>query len=376
MLKHLSSLFIQNFRLFKELEVKRLGHVNLIVGPNNTGKSTLLEALSAYAYNADPAVLHALLQRRNEASFAPGDTYLFEKLSFRGLDTDKPLSNRVRIAEDQASIHNSLEWLHWNAFEKETPLEGISQAEIFNPNVFDGNHENHMWRVHADGEVYGSFWAKTVVTNYFHLPLPIKKRLPCRFVSPRIAEPSEELWEDVELNDAVEVVYEGLRLLDPNVRRLVFARDSWKEFPFNNLDEVKQKTRTGKVFLKDKTALPLASFGDGMTRILQILAPTVVSSNGIALIDEIENGLYYGVHTHVWKLLFDLAQKNNIQIFATTHSKDMLEAFNNVANDHALEGEVIRMGRSVRGENKGDIIALDYDETETNAAFASGIDIR
>ena len=41
----LDSLLIKNFRSLEHLEVPKLGRVNLMVGKNNSGKSTVLEAL-------------------------------------------------------------------------------------------------------------------------------------------------------------------------------------------------------------------------------------------------------------------------------------------------------------------------------------------
>ena len=62
----LKSFQISNFRLFKDLTVKKLSHVNLIVGKNNSGKSTFLEAIELYASNGSPKVLLNLLEFRQE----------------------------------------------------------------------------------------------------------------------------------------------------------------------------------------------------------------------------------------------------------------------------------------------------------------------
>jgi len=62
----LKSLYIKNFRLFKELKIERLARVNLIVGKNNSGKTGLLEALLIYATNAAPDLLDALISQRSE----------------------------------------------------------------------------------------------------------------------------------------------------------------------------------------------------------------------------------------------------------------------------------------------------------------------
>lgn len=60
----LESFQINNFRLFQHLEVKRLGRVNLLVGKNNAGKSTFLEAIELYASNASSTVLLDLVESR------------------------------------------------------------------------------------------------------------------------------------------------------------------------------------------------------------------------------------------------------------------------------------------------------------------------
>ncbi|MFM7885997.1 MAG: DUF3226 domain-containing protein [Pseudanabaena sp.] len=62
----LNSFQINNFRLFEKLEVKKLGRVNLIVGKNNCGKSTFLEAIQIYASNATYEVLLDLIYARQE----------------------------------------------------------------------------------------------------------------------------------------------------------------------------------------------------------------------------------------------------------------------------------------------------------------------
>src|SRR5712692_6150060 len=64
----LNSLEISNFRGFKHLQIERLGRVNLIVGKNNVGKSSLLEAIQLYAHNGDPNLIWKFLQARDEGS--------------------------------------------------------------------------------------------------------------------------------------------------------------------------------------------------------------------------------------------------------------------------------------------------------------------
>src|SRR2546421_5881225 len=57
---------IRGFRTFRHMRIERLGRVNLIVGKNNVGKTTLLEALRLYAHRASARVLEELLSSRDE----------------------------------------------------------------------------------------------------------------------------------------------------------------------------------------------------------------------------------------------------------------------------------------------------------------------
>ncbi len=62
----INSFYINNFRLFKQLTINKLGMVNLIVGKNNSGKSCLLEAIRIYCANASSNILFDLIRERGE----------------------------------------------------------------------------------------------------------------------------------------------------------------------------------------------------------------------------------------------------------------------------------------------------------------------
>ncbi len=73
--------------------------------------------------------------------------------------------------------------------------------------------------------------------------------------------------------------------------------------------------------------LPLKSMGDGMTRLFHIIVALVNAKDGLLLIDEFENGLHWSVQQAVWETVFRLATHLNVQIFATTHSRDCIAGF-------------------------------------------------
>jgi hypothetical protein len=72
----LNSLEIRNFRGFHHLQIERLGRVNLIVGKNNIGKSSLLEALLLYARKAPPGLLWEILAVHDESKQSSSNRYV------------------------------------------------------------------------------------------------------------------------------------------------------------------------------------------------------------------------------------------------------------------------------------------------------------
>ena len=71
----------------------------------------------------------------------------------------------------------------------------------------------------------------------------------------------------------------------------------------------------------------MSLFGDAINRIADIILRIVNNENSILLIDEIENGIHHSNQVYFWSILYKLAKELNIQIFATTHSLEMTQAF-------------------------------------------------
>jgi len=117
--------------------------------------------------------------------------------------------------------------------------------------------------------------------------------------------------------------------------------------------------------------LPLKNLGQGMLRMLQLVLSLVQAKNGFLLIDEFENGLHYSVQPKVWNMLFILAKKFNIQVFATTHSKDTVESFGKIWKQDQEAGSFHRL--SLR---KGLIQAVAYDCEMLDTAITGDIEVR
>lgn len=170
------------------------------------------------------------------------------------------------------------------------------------------------------------------------------------------------LWDRVSLTENEDEIVNALKIVEENVDRITFRTERSKE-------------RVAVVRLKSTNdVIPLRSMGDGINRILTIILAMVNCEDGYLLIDEFENGLHYSVQEKLWEIIFYLAERLNIQVFATTHSLDCVEAFSSVLNNGKQDKEA---GAMIRLENyEGNIEATVYDADEIQATTRVHVDPR
>ena len=119
--------------------------------------------------------------------------------------------------------------------------------------------------------------------------------------------------------------------------------------------------------------IPLSSMGDGLKWIFAMMAAATNANDGTLLIDEIDTGLHYQAQTDMWRLLLKVAMERNIQIFATTHSWDCVEAFQEALaeDDNADQGYLFRLQR------RGDAIyPVGYTSADLDVAISHAIEVR
>ena len=88
------------------------------------------------------------------------------------------------------------------------------------------------------------------------------------------------------------------------------------------------------------------------------------------LLDEFETGLHYSVQDELWRIIFMLSEKLDIQVFVTSHSNDCINCFARTNTNE--QGVLIRL------ENrKGRIVAVKYeDNDELMFATNNNVEIR
>ena len=171
-----------------------------------------------------------------------------------------------------------------------------------------------------------------------------------------------ELWDSIALTSLEKEILAALRIVAPGVEDISVIGDPTSS---------RERVTIVKVVGIDEP-LPIRSLGDGMQRMLGIALALVNARNGILLIDEIENGLHYSVQLDLWYLIFELARRLNVQVFATSHSWDCIKTFQTAAKeDEQLEGVLIRLEIK-----NGEVSTTQFDEQELAIATQEQIEVR
>lgn len=372
----LDSLEIRNFRLFRHITLSQLGTVNLIVGKNNSGKSCLLEALYLYAERGSPAVIARLLTERNEgllrrSSFSRDtepsiSTFSALKYLFTGRQEIIDIDHKIEIGpviQKDANLSLEIAW-----FTETRQEDGSRQStRVYpksQPSLFATGQDIHSRLNIGWGRTFQHLIPERLLRRPREIDLPrISEPVPNVYISSSGLnnEALSRLWDEITLTPLEGHVVTALRLLYTDIEAInIVGSDSSIE-------------RIPKIRVRGSSEpLPLRSLGDGVNHMFGIILALTNAQNGIALIDEIENGLHYSIQYEMWRLIFRLARILNIQIFATTHSWDCIEAFQKAATeDEGQDGMLIRLQR--QGE---DVVPTLFDERKLAIATRNQIEIR
>ncbi len=291
---------IKNFKCFENFKAEGFGRVNLIAGKNNVGKTAFMESLYL---NTASKTLNNLLFSISEIEGKRNQINNLEPNIIDILTDYKSFSisgkNKIKYSVNISSIEKSLT-IKLNDIEKNInfmhTINFISNKEV----TFLGN--------------YG-------FTN-FELKM---------------------VFEAVQKKDKENELNGYIKKFDSDI----------ENFKIIGGDKPQCKVKTGEY--RD-----IAKFGDGLKQYISIICSLYKSNNSYLYLDEIENGIHYTNLDKLWKIILSISKEQNVQVFATTHSKECIESYARVAKK--LEDKEITFIKMTRLKD-GEIMAgvRDYD---------------
>lgn len=347
-----TSFRVQNFRLFKDVELTDLARINLIGGKNNVGKTSLLEALFIYS----GGYIAELAMRIQSFRDVPVEQTFWSTLFY---ELNENLVVKFSAVEDDESERSlSLKLLTERSQIREV-TELIKQDENGAGTTIDPSRVLELKWQDADG---------SGENRLFQTPQGIQGQVPqppairAAFLSnrKRFAKEEVELLGRLVKSKKEDMVLTALRVIEPRLERItsVFVNDTSQIMVDIGLPEL----------------IPIGLLGDGIGRLLSILLRVTDETTTAVFIDEIENGLHYSVLPQVWKALCNIANESNVQVFATTHSREMIEAAQKSLTEYGEDAfRYYRLDRDLVTE---EIVATRYTDASLDAAIETKYEVR
>lgn len=354
---------IKGLRGVKELELDDFKQINLFVGKNNCGKSTILESL--YLAIA-PTNAHLLVRINTFRGLKNIDENiwltLFHKMS---KDSNITISTELNNKDERKLIIKPNMKSATNVAITNTKIRdetidasgNVSGSSSMFP-VINGlrieysvkQNRKKLKKYSAQITLDGNNWEITPPKGY-------KENLKGAYLNPQtIFVDVTNFFDEVQVKKQIDLIVDVLKEIDDSLVDLSLGKDVI--YCDIGLDRL----------------MPINVMGDGMYRLLAIVLAISTQQDGILLIDEIDTGLHYSAQEVLWNVIFKSAKKFNVQIFASTHSLECIKAFSSTCSNQSSKEIDTKLYRIEKRDD--DIKAIDYDEEVLAASLDSGWEMR
>lgn len=311
----LTDIEIKQFKCFTDFKASGFKRVNLIGGKNNVGKTAFMEAcwINVHSSNIDSIItaIHDVKFRRENLN-----------LIYKGIDHQNILdATRSYVAASNV---------------KNTEFYIVEKDAI------------KSYQFIINGE------SKSI--NAKELNVVIKYVNNIEFID-------NFGWDDSQLIEA----FQAIQKQDQENELNAFIREFDESIENFKVIGDKPQCKTNGEY-RD-----IVEFGDGLRHYISIICALYACENGYLFIDEIDNGIHYTQLDRLWELILTLSKKTNCQVFAITHSKEMLESFARIAEK--LNDQDISYTRLVKNKQQ-EIKAVDMDYEMLLNTLAQGREVR
>ncbi len=329
-------LHIETYKGLVDKRLDDLGDVNILVGDNNTCKTTFLEAINlVQSKNKEKTTYDIAIKRQGGVSGLNLVYMLIESLiSMFNVNNEKELVS-INTSEDDFKmrrVYGSISGLRDDCFT--ATINDNESIDIQGGRIYNSEEsENEPKQISESKFLYTS-------SHYNNMNI-------------------DSDFSDILL-DKKESVLELIKSFDETIVDIAYGVSKHSKLSVLKLRNI------------DNQWLSISSYGDGIKKVI-LLANTilVLEKGGILLIDEIETSLHYSALEEVYSWLIKICKQRNIQLFVTTHSREALKVLTN--QDENIDVDVV----VYKLENfEGDIFVERVGNNTAKRILGKGGDLR
>ena len=363
---------VEGFRGLHSVSLSDMARINVVSGRNDVGKSALLEALFLHACGPFAAnnALQMLRPLRGQppvelAGGLPDNPWL---TFFENFDLSRPI--RLEARDEQGVYTIELRENSDSSSLVASQPAAVGSARLSSASILLNESRNGgdftsrrvLVSVQSEASAAGNGMLQSVAVRFQVEPPPHESELRFAFIANNKGAPQElaEKYSRLRQRKTKLDLVEALRGIDPRIRNLEVLVTGGQSALHVEMD--------------DGLVLPINLLGDGPVLLATALLGMVDSKpGGLVLLDEIENGLHWSALPHMWKTLHRAAERFDVQVVASTHSRECLAAA--VA---ALEGRPneLRLYRLGPRDEAGSVTVAGYGYDQLKAGIEMDLDLK
>lgn len=350
----IKSIEINQFRGIRKLSVSEFSEINLIVGDNNSGKTSFLEAIQLLFAKSQLSSIKNVVEQRtvlkpNSNSFYTSFIKMFHieqdkeqlEIDIYARSSSGPLEFELRGQERTVSGEEAL-GLSKGSKRYKTHYGGAldylpEKAKVFTGSIVTQSGEKEICCTSLDAGMPGPIFKKEVhyIPSFGHLRYDLLQNI-------------------VENPEYKQLVINVLRQFDESIADICYTKTD-------------EGTYLESIITADGVNMPFSVYGDGIKKILYILNKLFDATDSILMIDEIETGLHKKYYDMLFPVVFALARKLNVQLFVATHSIEAIDAILEYGNYEADNSNGDRKNDTIGKYDPIKVITLKKVDSENGS---------
>ena len=353
----ITSIKIQNYKLFKSFFLENIPNIALISGKNNSGKTSLLEALFMSLDCANPAMFMRHLDWRGLSSFSNSAKSLFAP-AFHNFDLEKSITFEYSIYSQK----KKLSYKFYPGTNQPVIIKSKDSIQLQKgPNKDRGRVEISYGTEETPKTTSLYLTEQGLDLNTTELLVKYNDGMRTTFVGSKhpVSKENPIRYGELDKIKKTKEIVEGLKILEPQLKSLSLIPMGDEVVIHGDVAGMEEK-------------IPISLMGQGIVRLLSMLLAISQAKGGVVLIDEIESGFHHSVLPHIWHSISNYASANNTQIIATTHSLELvLGAVKGISEKIRQNFKYMRLER-----DNEEFKIKDYSFEDLSIALDSDLEIR
>ncbi len=357
----LQNIEIKNFRGFDSFKTENFSQINLLIGKNNSGKSSLLEAIFMLIGMSNP-ILPDNVNRLRGLNIKTADEF---KFLFHKLKLDNIPNFECSFTDSSIRSLKLLPLFKMN--KKDSSIQKLNSEGIV---IEDSTAFPKMTGLELDfsftkkQKSKKSFKSTLIVNSSEIIPNSdnnYKEDLHAVYIT-GINNESKILtrYSEIVKRKKGDIVLTALKKIDPNIESINPLPDGLF-FSYKDIDEL----------------VPSNIAGDGVRKYLNIVTTIAERQNSIVLIDEIENGLHYSAHKSLWESIINISNEFNVQLFITSHNLETLKCLKELLETSEYKSQQDKLSLfTLTHTKKSGIKTYKYSFKGFKDAIETGTEIR